>query len=98
MAYSKTRSSLISRPIPSGFGGAQESLGVSWSDVTGAAGKVVDFYGAGLKAQGGQEALAAQLAAQNAAAKAPASDNTTTYLLIGGVAVVGLLVFMMRRK
>ncbi len=94
MAYMK-KTSLISRPVTSG-------LGDVWDTVKSGASSAIDFFGAGIKAQGGQEALAAQLAAQNAqlAAQAQAKSGgvSTTTLLIGGVALAGLLVFAMKRK
>jgi len=105
MAYTKS-GSLISRPIRSGYDGIQEGLGLSWGDVGGGVGKVVDFFGSGLKAQGAQEALAAQLAAQNAALAAQQGGGgggggggiPTTYLVVGGLALVGVLVFAMRGR
>jgi hypothetical protein len=92
MAYMK-KTSLISRPVASG-------LGDVWDTVKSGASSAIDFFGAGIKAQGGQEALAAQLAAQNAqlAAQAKSGGVSTTTLLIGGVALAGLLVFAMKRK
>ena len=94
MAYTKT--SLIARP-------GNQDLGVDW----GAAGSsVLNFFGSGLKAQGAQEALAAQLAAQNAALAAQQGGGgggggggiPTTYLVVGGLALVGVLVFAMRGR
>jgi hypothetical protein len=83
MAYTKT--SLIARP-------GNQDLGVDW----GAAGSsVLNFFGSGLKAQGAQEALAAQLAAQNAAKQ---GSDMTVPLVIGGVVLVGVLVMVMRKK
>jgi len=94
MAYMK-KTSLISRPTSSG-------LGDIWDTIKGGASSAVDFFGAGLKAQGGQEALAAQLAQQNAMlaqqAQAKSGGISTTTLLVGGAALAGVLVFMMRRK
>lgn len=92
MAYKYT--SLVSRPV-------QQSLGLDWGDLGSGLSKVVDFFGAGIKAQGAQEALAAQLQAQQqaqAAAAAKSGGISTTTLLIGGAVVAGVLVFAMRRK
>jgi hypothetical protein len=100
MAYTKTNSTLISRP---GYGVRQDlGLGDVWGTVKSGASGALDFFGAGIKAQGAQEALQQQLALQ-AQAQANAQPQggggiPTTALLIGGVAVVGVLVFMMRKK
>jgi hypothetical protein len=96
MSY--TKSTIISRPVESPFAGVSEALGVDWSNVGSG---VLDFFGQGIKAQGAQEALAAQLAAQNAAQAAKSGGGggiSTTMLLVGGVALAGVLVFAMRRK
>ena len=99
MAYMKT--TLISKPVESAYG-ITEELGDLWSTIKGGASSALDFFGAGLKAQGGQEALAAQLQAQQAAqAQALAAKGggiPTTYLVVGGLALAGVLVFAMRRK
>lgn len=95
MAYTKT--SLISRPVAprAGFDGL-------WDTIKGGAGSALDFFGAGIKAQGAAEALQAQAKAQaeaQAAAQAGRGGGIpTTYLVVGGIAVAGLLVFAMRRK
>lgn len=90
MAFIKT--SLISRPV-------QSDLGLDWSDIGGGVSKVVDFFGAGIKAQGAAEALQAQAAAQaQAQAAARGGGVPTTYLLVGGLALAGVLVFAMTRK
>src|SRR5262245_16656657 len=98
MAYMKT--SLISRPVESAFGVSEElGLGDVWDTIKGGAGSVLDFFGSGLKAQGAQEALAAQLQAQNAALAAKQSSGiSTTTLLVGGAVLAGVLVFALRRK
>ena len=94
MAYTKT--TLISRPAPSSsmLSGVVDTL-------KSGASSALDFFGAGLKAQGAQEALAQQLAEQRAAQAAPAAQAggvSTTALVVGGLAVAGLLVFAMRKK
>jgi hypothetical protein len=111
MAY--TKSTLTSRPVYGTFGvsealgvsqpvhsdfGVSEELGDVWDTIKGGAGSVLDFFGAGIKAQGAQEALAAQLAAQQAATAKKDEGISTTTLLIGGVALAGVLFFVMRRK
>jgi hypothetical protein len=102
MAYMKNANVLISRPVESAYGTSEELGSDFWDTIKGGAGSVLDFYGSGLKAQGGQEALAAQLAAQRAEAQAKAASGgggvSTTMLVVGGLAVAGLLVFAMRRK
>lgn len=96
MAYMKT--TLISTPVESAYG----DLGGLWDTIKGGASSALDFFGAGLKAQGAQEALAAQLQAQQAqqtqALAAKGGGIPTTYLVVGGLAVAGLLVFAMRKK
>lgn len=101
MAYT-TKNSLISRPVQSAFG-LQEELGDFWDTIKGGASSALDFFGAGIKAQGAQEALAAQLAAQQQAQAAQIQAHggggiSTTTLLLGGAALAGVLVFAMRRK
>lgn len=100
MAYMKS-STLISKPVESAFG-ISEALGIDWGAVSSAGSSVLNFFGQGLKAQGAQEALAEQMKAQAAAQAAAAQQRSagipTTYLLVGGVALAGLLVFAMRRK
>jgi len=99
MAYTKT--TLISRPIPDsyGIGGVESALGLDWSSIKTGASSALDFFGAGLKAQGGQEALQQALKNQQPAAAAPAARGIpTTYLVVGGLALAGVLVFAMRRK
>jgi hypothetical protein len=99
MAYMKT--SLISRPVESAFG-LSEELGDLWDTIKGGASSALDFFGSGLKAQGAQEALAAQMTAQaqaQAAAQAGRGGGiSTTHLLVGGAVLAGVLVFAMRRK
>jgi hypothetical protein len=95
-------STLISRPGNLNLGDS-EALGVDWGAVSGAGGAVLNFFGQGIKAQGAQEALAAQLTAQNAALAAQQQQKAgggipTTALIIGGLALAGVLVFAMRRK
>lgn len=98
MAYTNN-TSLISRPVQSSFG-VQEDLGDFWDTIKGGASSALDFFGAGIKAQGAQEALAAQLAAQQQAQllQQQQSGISTPVLLIGGLALAGVLVFAMRRK
>lgn len=104
MAY--TKNALISRPVHSSFGvsetlGVREDLGDVWDTIKGGAGSVLDFFGAGLKAQGAQEALAAQIAAQQQAQAAAAAQHggiSTPVMLIGGLAIAGVLVFALRKK
>lgn len=81
------RNTLISRP-------GHQNLGIDWGS---GASSVIDFFGAGLKAQGAKEALEAQLAAQRQQ-QAPAGGISTTTLLIGGAVLAGVLVFATRRK
>ncbi len=102
MAYMKNGTTLISKPVESAFGSVQEALGIDWGTIGGGVSSVLNFFGSGLKAQGASEALAEQMKAQ-AAAQAAAQQSRgggipTTYLLVGGVALAGLLVFAMRRK
>lgn len=96
MAYMKT--TLISAPVESSYGG----LGDLASTIKSGASSVLDFFGAGIKAQGAAEALQAQAAAQaqaQAAAQAGRGGGVpTTYLVVGGLALAGVLVFAMRRK
>jgi hypothetical protein len=98
MAYT-AKNTLISRPIRSSFG-LSEELGDVWDTIKGGAGSVLDFFGAGIKAQGAQEALAAQLAAQQQAqaAQAARSGISPTVMLIGGLAVAGTLAFVLTRR
>jgi fatty acid desaturase len=109
MAYTKT--SLISSPIESPFG-ISETLGFNYDLAVGAGASVLQLFGQ--KEQTKQEqakrdaaasAAAAAAAASAAAAAAAASGGgggggkiPTTYLVVGGLAVAGLLVFAMRRK
>lgn len=98
MAY--TRTTLISRPVESAYGGVEEALGDVWDTIKGGAGSVLDFFGSGLKAQGAAEALQQQAAAQ-AAAQAQARQGggiSTTTLLVGGAVVAGVLVLALRKK
>lgn len=99
MPYMKT--TLISKPVESAYGGVSEALGVDWGAVSSIGSGVLNFFGQGLKAQGAQEALAEQMKAQ-AAAQAAAQQQQggipTTYLVVGGLALAGILVFAMRRK
>jgi hypothetical protein len=102
MAYTKT-TTLISRPIESSYSGIEAALGDVASTLKSGASSVLDFFGAGLKAQGGQEALAAQMKADAEARAAAASRASgggipTTYLVVGGLALAGVLAFAMRRK
>lgn len=95
MAYMKNPTTLVSRRIESPYAG----LGDVWDTIKGGASSALDFFGAGLKAQGGQEALAAQLAAQQQQQQQQAAGGiSTTTLLVGGAVLAGVLVFAMRRK
>lgn len=101
MAY--TRTTLISRPVRGNLG-ISEELGDFWDSIKSGASSALDFFGAGIKAQGAAEALQAQATAQaQAAAAAQAARSggsgiSTTTMLIGGVALAGVLVFALRRK
>lgn len=93
MAYMKT--TLISTPVEarSGIGGIADTI-------KSGASSVLDFFGSSLKAQGAAQALTdieKARAAQPAAAPA-AGGIPTTYLVVGGLALAGVLVFAMRRK
>ena len=71
MPYMK--STLISKPVESAFGvseslGVEEALGIDWGTVSSVGSGVLNFFGAGLKAQGAQEALAEQMKAAAGAA------------------------------
>jgi hypothetical protein len=106
MAYMK--STLTSSPIEPPFAGIAEALGFDYGAAATAGtaifGGVMNMFGQ--KEASKQAASAAKLAeaqaAQAAAAAAMARPSgggfPTTYLLIGGVALAGLLVFAMRRK
>jgi len=90
---------LISRQ---GYSGAM-GLGLSWSDVTGAAKGALNFYGQGMKSQG-QAAAAMEIAKAQAAANAAKARSTASgmgkYVVpiaIGGVALVGVLLLSRRR-
>lgn len=100
MAYMK--STLISRPVESPFAGVAEALGVDWGAVSSVGSGVLNFFGQGIKAQGAQEALAAQMKADADARAAAAARSgggvSTTALLVGGAVLAGVLVFAMRRK
>ena len=102
MAYMK--SSRVSRPVESSFGGVMEALGFDYQAATniGAAGvgAVVNYFG---------QKSAASIASSNAraeearAAAAQASRGggggiPTTYLIVGGLALAGVLVFAMRGR
>lgn len=97
MAYLKNNT-LIARPV------VDQVLGDFSDTIRSGATRLIDFFGAGIKAQGAQEALAAQQAAQLAAQQAgrpyayEEPGISTTTLVVGGVAVAGLLVFLMTRK
>lgn len=100
MAY-VNKNSLISKPVESAFG-IDRALGDIMDTIKGGAGKALDFFGAGIKAQGAAEALQAQAAAQ-AAAQAQAnagrsSGISTTTMVVGGAVLAGVLVFAIRRK
>lgn len=94
MAYVKN--TRIYRPV------VAQDLGDFWDTVRGGATSAINFFGAGIKAKGAQDALAAQLAAQQATGVNPYGYEepgiSTTALVVGGVAVAGLLVFMLRKK
>jgi|GEM_PF-5811178 len=103
MAYTKT--SLISSPIESPFG-ISETLGFNYDLAAGVGASVLNLFGQ--KEETKQErakrdAAAAQAAAAAAAKGGGGGDSSsgkipTTYLVAGGLAVAGLLVFAMRRK
>lgn len=101
MAYTKT--SLISSPIESPFG-ISETLGFNYDLAVGAGASVLQLFGQ--KEQTKQEQAKRDAAASAAAAAAAARGGggggggkiPTTYLVVGGLAVAGLLVFAMRRK
>lgn len=104
MAYMK--STLISKPVEPSFAGVAEALGFDYgAAATGAAaigGAVMNYFGQ--KEASKQATAAAKLAeAQAAQAAAMAAQSRgggipTTYLVIGGLALAGALVFAMRRK
>lgn len=111
MAY--TTSSLISRPVRHAIGigvtedmgviedlGVTEDLGDVWDTIKGGVTGVVDFFGASLKAQGASEALTQQMMAQQQAQMLAQQRGgiSTPVLLIGGLAVAGVLVFALRKK
>jgi len=103
MAYMK--SSLVSRPVESSFGGVMEALGFDYQAATniGAAGvgAVVNYFGqktAASIASSNARAEEARAAAAQASRGGGGGGIPTTYLLIGGAAIVGVLVFAMRRK
>lgn len=99
MAY--TRTTLISRPVESAYGGVEEALGDVWDTIKGGASAALDFFGSGIKAQGASEALAAQnqqLAAQLAAQRGGGGGVSTTTLLVGGAVLAGVLVLALRKK
>lgn len=107
MPYMKT--TLISRPIEPAFAGIAQSLGFDYGAALGAGtaiiGGAINYYGqknAASQAQA-QAAAAARLAeAQAQAARGGGGGGgggiSTTYLLIGGAVLAGVLVFAMRRK
>ena len=101
MAYTKT--SLISSPIESAFG-ISETLGFDYHLAAGAGTGVLNFFG---KKEDTKQEQAKRDAAASAAAAAGSARGgggggggkiPTTYLVVGGLAVAGLLVFAMRRK
>ena len=103
MAYTKT--SLISSPIESSFG-ISETLGFDYDLAAGVGASVLNFFGK--KEETKQERAKRDAAAAAAAAAATGKGGgdgsgsggkiPTTYLVAGGLAVAGLLVFAMRRK
>jgi hypothetical protein len=103
MPYMK--STLISRPIEPAFAGTSEALGFDYGAAAnvGAAGigVVLNYFGQ-KEATKQTEAQARLAAAQAAQAQALAAQSgggfPTTYLLIGGAVLAGVLVFAMRRK
>lgn len=98
MAYQRTtarRTALVSRRGYSSIGGL-------WDDVKDglkkAGGAALDFYGENAKAQGAATALESQnreMAAALAARSSPGVSTNT--LLIGGIAVAGLAVLLLRK-
>jgi hypothetical protein len=106
MAYTKT--SLISSPIESPFG-ISETLGFDYDLAAGVGASVLQFFGKKeeTKQERAKRDAAAAQAAAAAAAKGGGGGGTsggsggkipTAYLVAGGLAVAGLLVFAMRRK
>lgn len=98
MAYTKT--TLISRPIESSYGMAG-ALGDITSTIKGGVSSVLDMFGAGLKAQGAaQQSLEMERIRAEADKKkaAAAGGVPTTYLVVGGLALAGVLVFALRKK
>jgi len=103
MPYMKT--TLISRPIEPAFAGASEALGFDYTAAAnvGAAGvgAVVNYFGqktAANIAASNARAAEAQAAAAAAASRGGGGGIPTTYLVVGGLALAGVLVFAMRRK
>lgn len=94
MAYMKT--TLIAAPVE------RDGLSDIWDSIKGGASSALQFFGSGIKAQGAAEALAAQAKADSEARAAASSKGAggvpTTYLVAGGLALAGVLVFAMRRK
>lgn len=102
MAYTKT--SLISSPIESPFG-ISEALGFDYDLAAGVGASVLNLFGQ--KEQTKQERAKRDAAAAQAAATGKGGGDASggsggkipaTYLVVGGLAVAGLLVFAMRRK
>jgi hypothetical protein len=99
MAYMKS-DTLISSPVESAFG-ISEALGGVLDMFKSAGSSVLDFYGTSLKAQGAAATLTEIEKTRAATVSAPAARGggiPTTYLVIGGLALAGVLVFAMRRK
>jgi hypothetical protein len=110
MAYMK--STLTSSPIEPPFAGVAEALGFDYGAAAGAGtaifGGVMNLFGqkeaskqqtAAAAAATAQARIAEAQAAQAAAMAAQSGGGIpTTYLLIGGAVLAGVLVFAMRRK
>lgn len=94
MAYSKTNR-LIMRRVPTG--GGYGLGGLSWSDVKGGVSSVLNFYDTSQQNKGRADQAQADLKAAQEAMRNPGGLDTTT-LVIGGVAVAGILFFALRKK
>jgi hypothetical protein len=105
MAYMKSTNTLISSPIEPAFAGIAEALGFDYgaAATAGAAigGSVLNLFGQKEQTKISQaQARIAEAQAAQAAAQRPSGGGgiPTVYLAVGGLAIVGALVFAMRRK
>lgn len=73
---------------------SQESLGTDWGA---GVSRVLDFFGRTQRSIGAQEALEAQAKAAAARGES-AGPSTATIALVGGIAVTGLVAFLLLRK